>query len=307
MSTDVKVLEKNKPSLKDWLLDDSPTSQWQAQCSSMYRVWLSLASNPLTMIGMFFILVLVLMAMFAPILATHSPTETNLGFRLLPPSSENWLGTDHLGRDIYSRLLYGSQVTVLIVFLVTITTAPFGMLVGVVAGYFGGWVETVLMRITDIFLAFPKLVMALAFVAIMEPGLWNMVLAISLTAWPPYARVARAEALTCRRSDFIQSAVLSGASTPRILLKHIVPMCTTSVIIRVTLDMAGIILVASGLGFLGLGIAPPTPEWGSMIAEGRSFLIDQWWVATIPGVAILLVSLAFNLLGDGLRDAMEGK
>ncbi|UJF17801.1 ABC transporter permease [Vibrio sp. SS-MA-C1-2] len=307
MNTRVSELQKNKPNLKMWLLDDSPTSQWQAQCSSVYRIWLSLASNPLTVIGLLFILLLLIMAIFAPLIATHSPIETHLAARLLPPSWDNWLGTDHLGRDIFSRLIYGSQVTVLIVFLVTITTAPFGMLVGVVAGYFGGWVEVLLMRITDIFLAFPKLVMALAFVAIMEPGLWSMVMAISLTAWSPYARVARAEALTCRRSDYIQAAILSGASTPRILLKHIVPMCSTSVIIRVTLDMAGIILVASGLGFLGLGIAPPTPEWGAMIAEGRSFLIDQWWVATIPGIAILLVSLAFNLLGDGLRDALEGK
>lgn len=296
-----------KPSLKQWLLDDSPTSQWQARCANWYRVWLALCANPLTLMGIALLVLLVAAAILAPWLSPHSPIETNLELRLLAPSSDFWLGTDHLGRDIFSRLLYGAQVTVTIVLLVVVTTAPLGLMIGVVAGYFGGWVELVLMRITDIFLAFPKLVMALAFVAILEPGLGNVVLAIAITAWPPYARVARAEALTCRNADYIQAAKLSGASPIRILYNHIVPMCMTSVIIRVTLDMAGIILVAAGLGFLGLGAKPPTPEWGMMIAEGRSFLLDQWWVATIPGVAILLVSLAFNLLGDGLRDALEGK
>jgi peptide/nickel transport system permease protein len=161
------------------------------------------------------------------------------------------------------------------------------------------------MRLTDIFLAFPKLVLALALVAVLGPGIENAVLAIALTSWPPYARVARAETLTIRNSDYIAAVRLQGASSVRMITGHIVPMCLASVIIRVTLDMAGIILIAAGLGFLGLGVQPPLPEWGLMISAGRKFLFEQWWVATMPGLAIFVVSLGFNLLGDGLRDVLD--
>jgi peptide/nickel transport system permease protein len=174
-----------------------------------------------------------------------------------------------------------------------------------VAGYAGGWTDAVLMRITDIFLAFPKLILALAFVAALGPGIENAVLAIAITSWPPYARIARAETLTVRNSDYIKAVQLMGASPFRIVLRHIMPLCISSLIIRVTLDMAGIILTAAGLGFLGLGAQPPLPEWGTMIASGRRFVLDQWWVAGAPGFAILIVSLGFNLLGDGLRDALD--
>jgi peptide/nickel transport system permease protein len=171
----------------------------------------------------------------------------------------------------------------------------------------GGWVDTVLMRITDIFLAFPRLVLALAFVAALGPGIENAIIAIAITAWPPYARIARAETLTIRHSDFIAAVKLQGASTARIIWGHVMPLCISSVIVRVTLDMAGIILTAAGLGFLGLGAQPPMPEWGAMVATGRNYLIDQWWVAAMPGIAIFVVSLGFNLLGDGLRDVLDPK
>ena len=161
------------------------------------------------------------------------------------------------------------------------------------------------MRITDIFLAFPKLILALAFVAALGPGIENAVIAIAITSWPPYARIARAETLTVRNSDYIAAVRLMGASPTRIVLRHIMPLCLSSLIVRVTLDMAGIILTAAGLGFLGLGAQPPLPEWGAMIASGRRFIMDQWWVAAMPGFAILIVSLGFNLLGDGLRDALD--
>jgi peptide/nickel transport system permease protein len=174
-----------------------------------------------------------------------------------------------------------------------------GLLVGTVAGYFGGWVDAVLMRLTDIFLAFPRLILALALVAVLGPGIENAVLAIALTAWPPYARVARAETLTVRNSDYIAAVRLQGAGPRASSRGHVVPMCLPSVIIRVTLDMAGVILIAAGLGFLGLGVQPPLPEWGLMISAGRKFLFEQWWVATMPGLAIFIVSLGFNLLGDG--------
>ncbi len=175
------------------------------------------------------------------------------------------------------------------------------------AGFMGGWVDAVLMRITDIFLAFPRLVLALAFAAALGPGIENAVIAIALTAWPPYARIARAETATISKSDFIAAAKMQGASTWRILFKHIVPLCLSSVIVRLTLDMAGIILTAAGLGFLGLGAQPPLPEWGAMVSSGREVILDQWWVATIPGIAIFVVSLGFNLLGDGLRDVFDPK
>jgi len=185
-------------------------------------------------------------------------------------------------------------------------TAPiFGLIVGTAAGYFGGLIDQVLMRITDIFLAFPRLILALALVAALGPGIENAILAIALTAWPPYARVARAETITVRRADHIAAIRLQGAGAPRIIFGHVMPLCLSSVIIRVTLDMAGIILTAAGLGFLGLGAQPPLPEWGLMISSGRKFLFEQWWVATIPGLAIFIVSLGFNLLGDGLRDVLD--
>jgi peptide/nickel transport system permease protein len=190
---------------------------------------------------------------------------------------------------------------------VSIIVLPVGVIIGTAAGYFGGLLDTFLMRVTDIFLAFPRLVMALAFAAALGPGIENAVIAISITAWPPYARLARAETMTVRRSDFILATRMQGASALRIIWSHIVPLCLPSVIIRLTFDMAGIILIAAGLGFLGLGAQPPAPEWGLMVSSGRDYLLDQWWVATMPGLAIFVVSFGFNLLGDGLRDIFDPK
>jgi len=289
-----------------WLMSEAPESRRQALLGSAYRALRAILSNPTAVVGLVIVAVLILMAVFAPLLSMgNSPIDQDLPNRLGPPSAAHWLGTDELGRDILSRTLYGARATLTIVLLVSIIVVPIGLAVGTVAGYLGGWVDAVLMRVTDIFLAFPRLILALAFVAALGPGIGNAVLAIALTAWPPYARVARAETLTVRRSDYIAAAELQGASGARILLSHIAPVCIPSVIIRVTLDMAGIILTAAGLGFLGLGAQPPLPEWGTMIASGRRFVLDQWWVAGAPGFAILIVSLGFNLLGDGLRDALD--
>src|SRR5690606_4248932 len=195
--------------------------------------------------------------------------------------------------------------TLYVVVLVAIIAAPIGLIVGAVAGYAGGWIDAILMRITDIFLAFPKLILALAFVAALGPGIENAVLAIAITSWPPYARIARAETLTVRNSDFIKAVELMGASPFGIVLRHIMPLCTSWLIVRITRDMTGINLAPAGLGFIGLGEQPPLPEWDAMTASGRRFILDQWWVAGVPGVAILIVRLGFNLLGDGLRDALD--
>lgn len=294
--------------LRDWLLSEEPTSRRQAKYASWYKGWLTLRSNTLAMLGLFVLTFLVLCAIFAPFLATHDPFAQDLGNRLLAPGEGGHLfGTDSLGRDIYSRLLYGARISIYIVLLVVMVAPLVGLIVGTVSGYAGGWIDIVLMRITDIFLAFPRLILALAFVAALGAGIENAVLAISLTAWPPYARIARAETLTIRNSDYIHAIKLQGAGPFRIVTKHIWPLCISSLVIRVTLDMAGIILTAAGLGFLGLGAQPPSPEWGAMISDGRQYILDYWWVATIPGIAIFAISLAFNLLGDGMRDVLDPK
>ena len=259
------------------------------------------------MVGLVIVLALLLLAAFAPLIAPHDPLAQALDQRLLAPSAKHLFGTDALGRDIFSRVVYGTRVTLVIVMLVIITVGPLGLLIGCAAGYFGGWVDTVLMRITDVFLAFPRLVLALAFVAALGPGLENAVIAIAFTAWPPYARVARAETMIIRNADYISAMRLQGASQMRIVLKHVVPMCVPSLIVRTTYDMAGIIIIAAGLGFLGLGAQPPIPEWGAMISTGREQIFDQWWVATFPGIAICVVALGFNLLGDGLRDVLDAR
>ena len=295
----------NAARLKIWLLSDMPQSVAQARCQRMYLAWLAFAANPIALLGLLIIVALVLMAAAAPMLTSGGGTEQALSHRLLPPSSEHWFGTDELGREIYDRIIWGARITLYIVGLVGVIVVPIGLLVGTVAGYVGGWVDIVLMRITDIFLAFPRLILALAFVAVLGPGLENAVLAIALTTWAPFARLARAETLTIRNAEHILAARVQGASAARLILRHVTPLCLPSVIVRLTLDMAGIILTAAGLGFLGLGAQPPMPEWGAMISTGRQYMLDQWWLATIPGLAILIVSMGFNLLGDGLRDVLD--
>ena len=290
-----------------WLLSDAPASRSQAAWGRRYRLWRDFADNNLAMAGLIIVVALVACALFAPLLATHNPALQELSNRLSVPTAAHWLGTDELGRDVYSRLLFGARVTLGMVIAVVILVAPFGLAVGCIAGYFGGWADKALMRTTDIFLAFPRLILALAFVAAIKPGIASGVIAIALTTWPPYARLARAETLTIRNTDYIAAVRLTGASSWRIILRHVVPMCLGSLIVRVTLDMSSIILFAASLGFLGMGAQPPSPEWGTMIATARRFFLDQWWVPLMPGIAIFVASLAFNLLGDGLRDVLDPK
>ncbi|CAO3416542.1 ABC transporter, permease protein 2 (cluster 5, nickel/peptides/opines) [Azospirillum doebereinerae] len=292
---------------RGWLSTDTPSSRMQARLGRAWSGWLSFRRNRLAMAGLLIVLALVVVAAFAPLLAPHAPYAQDLANRLQPPGPGHWLGTDGFGRDILSRLIHGARLTLMIVALVALTAPLAGLLIGTVAGYLGGWVDAVLMRVTDVFLAFPKLILALAFVSALGPGIENAVIAIAITSWPPYARLARAETLTIRRADFISAARLQGASSARIILGHVVPLCAASLVVRTTLDMAGVILTAAGLGFLGLGAQPPLPEWGAMIAAGRQNILEQWWVSAMPGIAIFVVSLGFNLLGDGLRDVLDPK
>jgi len=299
------AIEPAKKGLLAYLTAEVSHSPTQASLQRLYFGCRRFAENPLAMVGLGILVVLLLVAIFAPLIAPFPMNEQNLGRRLLPPSGDHFFGTDELGRDIFSRVVYGSRITLQITFLVAVIAAPVGLLVGTVSGYFGGWTDTILMRITDIFLSFPGLILALAFVAALGPGIRNAVIAIALTIWPPMARLARAETLTVRSSDYIAAIRAQGAPAWRIVVRHVMPMCLSSVIIRITLNMAGIILTAAALGFLGLGAQPPMPEWGAMLSTGRQYLLGSWFLAAAPGLAILVVSLGFNLFGDGLRDVLD--
>jgi peptide/nickel transport system permease protein len=291
--------------LRAWLRTETPGNAFQSAMQQLYVGGQRFASHPLGVLGLSVILLLVVIAIAAPWLIQYDPVAQDMVGRLQSPSAEHWFGTDEYGRDVFARVVYGTRTTLHIIVLVTVIVAPIGLTLGACAGYLGGRIDEVLMRVTDIFLSFPGLVLALGFAAALGPGITNAIIAIALTAWPPMARLARAEALSLRNADFIAAVRLQGASHARIILRHILPMCLPSVIVRLTLNMAGIILTAAGLGFLGLGAQPPLPEWGAMVSTGREFMIDCPWVITAPGIAIAVVSLAFNLMGDALRDALD--
>jgi peptide/nickel transport system permease protein len=279
--------------------------RWKARSRYWKDSFILWRRNRLMVVGTGIIMFLLLVAAFAPLLATHDPYEQILADRLQPPSTQHYFGTDSLGRDIYSRVVFGSRVTLSIAILVAAISAPLGLVIGVLAGYFGKAIDEILMRLSDIFLAFPKLILAIAFAAALGPGVENAIVAISIANWPSYARLARAETLSVRNNDYIQVIRSMGAGNLRIMVGHITPMCMSSIIVRLSLDMGTIILTAAGLGFLGLGAQPPVPEWGLMVSDGRQFLVDQWWVSTLPGIAILIVVMGFNLMGDGIRDILD--
>lgn len=268
-------------------------------------LWAKLSREPLGLIGFVILFLLVICAVFAPWLAPYDPAAQNLSAAFQPPGLAHLAGTDEFGRDIFSRLIFGARITIATILAVSLIVGPIGLVIGVVSGFVGGRTDTLLMRFTDIVLSFPSLILALAFAAALGAGLETAIVAISLTSWPPIARLARAEALIVRHTDYVAAARLYGASPLRLLFLYIAPMCIPSVIVRLTLNMAGIILTAAALGFLGLGAQPPAPEWGAMISSGRKFMLDHWWVAVMPGIAILITSLVFNLVGDTLRDLLD--
>lgn len=293
--------------LSAWLFTETPASRRQARWGALARGGVALLGNRLVCGGLAVVIALGVVAVFAPALAPYDPLVQDLSQRLRPPSAAHWLGTDHLGRDIFSRVLCGTPITLSIVTIAALTVLPVSLIIGMVVGFFGGIVDAVLMRTTDVFLSFPLLVLALALAAALGPGLVNAVIAIALTAWPPLARLVRAETRRLKQADFVAATRLQGASALRLLSFDILPLVLPAALTRLSLDLAGMILIAASLGFLGLGAQPPSPEWGAMVAAGRTFLMDQWWVATLPGVAIFIVSFAFNLLGDGVSEVLDPK
>jgi peptide/nickel transport system permease protein len=288
-----------------WLASDTPATRAQARLGAVYRLLRRLLRHPIGIAGLAIVGTITVLALLAPMLALSDPAAQALSARLLPPSTTHWMGTDTLGRDMLSRLIYGTRPTLAIVFLVLLASVPAGLLIGAAAGLWGGWLDAILMRLADVFMAFPRLILAIAVAATLSTGLWTAVIAIALTGWPPYARVARAEVAAIRQAEFIQAARALGVSRWRLLLRHALPLCLPSAVVRAALDAPGIVLITSGLGFLGLGLPPPAPEWGAMVAEGRAIVFEAWWVSTLPGLLILALSLGFNFLGDALRDVVD--
>lgn len=292
-------------------LTDLLRSFWTARKTQQF------ISNRLNLVGLFFVALVVFPAIFAsrieimgvPVqpfsIATYSPTEQDLFNRLAAPSMKHPMGTDQLGRDIFSRILYGARISLRIGLTVVSITLAIGTTVGVVAGYAGGWVDEALMRFVDVLLAFPGILLALVIAGILGPSLTNIMIALAVVGWTQYARVIRGSVLSVKENEYVKSAQLMGVTTPRLLARHVLPNVITPVIVLATMDMAYVILGTAGLSFLGLGAQPPTPEWGTMLAGGRDYVTTAWWIVNFPGLAIMITVLGFNLLGDGLRDVLD--
>ena len=281
--------------------------------SALAEFWYYFSHNKGAVIGLVIFVALVIVAIFAPVIAPYLPNEQNRSMLLLPPfwgengTTDYLLGTDAVGRDILSRLIHGSRFSLFIGLVVVSVSVVSGVLIGLVAGYFGGWIDTVIMRIMDIILAFPSLLLALVLVAVLGPGLTNAMIAIALVNQPHFVRLTRAAVLNERGKDYVVGSRVAGAGTLRLMFLTILPNCLAPLIVQATLAFSAAILDAAALGFLGMGAQPPTPEWGTMLAESREFIQRAWWVVTFPGLAILITVLAINLMGDGLRDALDPK
>ena len=284
---------------------ESGTEEKPSRNSEWRRVVRGLRKSPLAVLGSVIIGILIAMAIFAPLLAPYSPTKMRLSERLSPPSSRHIFGTDDVGRDILSRVIYGSRISLRICTVVVGLTIGIGTILGVTAGYLGGWVDELIMRISDVFLAFPALILAMAIAAALGPSLQNVILAMVVIWWPRYARVARGQVLVLREIDYMIAAKAIGVSGGRTFIHHILPNCISPIIIQATLDLGEVLLTAATLSFIGFGAQPPTPEWGAMISLGRNYLRDNWWYATFPGLAILVTVMGFNLLGDAARDVLD--
>lgn len=258
-----------------------------------------------SLIGLIIISLLIIIAAFAPQIATHSPTDQSIIDRYQAPSAEHWLGTDELGRDIFSRIVHGSRITIQIGVITVGISMIVGVFLGAVAGFFGRWVDQIIMRLIDIMMAFPSILLAIALVAVLGKSLTNAMIAVGIVGVPHFARIVRSTVLSVKETEYIEASRVIGAKNGRILFSHVLPNCLAPIIVQATLTIGTAILDAAGLSFLGLGAQPPLPEWGAMLSDGRSALQTAPWVVMFPGFAILLVVLGFNLLGDGLRDALD--
>jgi len=260
------------------------------------------------MIGLVIVVVLVLIAAIGPFLVPYPKDVTgavHIAEKLLPPSSDHWFGTDQVGRDIFSRLIVGARVSLVAGVTVIVLAVLIGSVLGALAGFFGGWVDMTIMRVTDVFLTVPDLILAMAFAAALGPGLTNVMIAVSLVWWPGYCRLVRANVISLRNEQFAEAAQSLGSSQIRILYRHILPNALPSILVKASMDVGFAVLTTAALGFIGLGSQPPTPDWGQMVSEGRKYLRDAWWYSTFPGLAILLTVLATNLLGDDIRDVLD--
>ncbi|WP_118134713.1 ABC transporter permease subunit [Oceanicella sp. SM1341] len=288
-----------------------PQNAGAGRAAAFAEFWFYFRENRGALIGLVVFAVLVVLAVAAPIIAPHDPTQQYRDALLTPPfweeggSTSFLLGTDAVGRDILSRLIYGAQQSLFIGVVVVTIALVGGIVIGLVAGFFGGWVDTVIMRVMDVILAFPSLLLALVLVAILGPGLTNAMIAIALVLQPHFARLTRAAVMSERNREYVMAARVAGAGKLRLMFRTILPNCLAPLIVQGTLSFSNAVLDAAALGFLGMGAQPPTPEWGTMLAEAREFILRAWWVVTFPGLAILITVLAINLVGDGLRDALD--
>lgn len=261
--------------------------------------------NPLGALGLFLLVSMVLVAVFAPQIATHDPTQFNTAERMQPPSAEHLFGTDVTGRDIFSRVVYGSRISLRVAVIVLAIAVTIGAALGAAAGYSGGLVDEILMRVTDVFLAFPSMILAMAVNAGLGAGIGSAMLAVGLAWWPGYARTIRGQVIAAKNNPYVDAARSLGASHWRVLVRHVLPNCISPTIIQVTLDAGYVVLTTAGLSFIGLGAQPPTPEWGYLVSEGHTHILTQWWWSTFPGLAICLLVVGFNLVGDFLRDLLD--
>ncbi len=273
----------------------------------MYRALRHFGNNPLTLGSLVLIAVLVFTGLFAPFLSPYDPVEISPDRRLSPPGASNLLGTDEVGRDILSRIIWGARISLQIGLTIVFFAAVIGIVIGLISGYFGGVVDQVLMRFTDMFISFPTLILAIAMTAALGPNLFNAVLAMIIVWWPIYARLIRSEVLTVKEKEYIKAIQALGAHPLKILFFHVLPNSIDVVIVRASIDFGNAVMFCAALSFIGLGAQPPQPEWGAMVTTGRDYLRDAWWLVTFPGLAIFLTVMAFNLFGDGLRDFLDPK
>jgi peptide/nickel transport system permease protein len=267
--------------------------------------WARLKRNQMAMTGLALVLGLFVVSVFAPWLAPYDPNLIDLKQVLMPPSSDHYLGTDTLGRDVLSRIIFGSQVSLKVGFVAVGLATLIGLLIGALAGYYGGWVDQGLMRLVDLMLCFPAFFLILAVIAVLEPSIWNIMVVIGLTSWMGVARLVRAEFLSLREREFVTAARALGAGDTRLILRHMLPNALAPVMVSATLGVAGAILTESALSFLGLGVQPPTPSWGNILTAGKDNIEIAWWLSVFPGLAILITVMSYNLLGEGIREAID--